>query len=229
MAEFGREDLRGSTFDWTDLSGSTFRAASLNNVTIRGTDLHHVKMTGVELWDVDISGEVSGLRINGVDVTPLRRGGDGAPRPRPGEDAPRRPRRLPRGLGPARGAVGRHHRPGPTASTRRCCTSRSTASGRSSRRCATSAFATDCVGPPAIARRPVAVAPARPAVGRGARRPGRPARPRRAGRRWTRCSSCAATGRATVRRVLDGLTEESLDGDTTPPAAPGGPRPARSR
>lgn len=69
MAEFGKEDLSGSTFDWTDLSGSTFRAASLSNVTIRGTDLHHVKMTGVELWDVDISGEVSGLRINGVDVT----------------------------------------------------------------------------------------------------------------------------------------------------------------
>ena len=69
MAEFGTEDLRGSTFDRTDLSGSTFRGASLSNVTIRGTDLHHVKMTGVELWDVDISGEVSGLRINGVDVT----------------------------------------------------------------------------------------------------------------------------------------------------------------
>ena len=69
MAEFGEEDLSGSTFDWTDLSGSTFRAASLSNVTIRGTDLHHVKMTGVELWDVDISGEVRGLRINGVDVT----------------------------------------------------------------------------------------------------------------------------------------------------------------
>ena len=69
MAEFGEEDLSGSTFDWTDLSGSTFRAASLSNVTIRGTDLHHVKMAGVELWDVDISGEVSGLRINGVDVT----------------------------------------------------------------------------------------------------------------------------------------------------------------
>src|SRR4051812_34344306 len=69
MATFGDEDLSGSTFDWTDLSGSTFRAASLSNVTIRGTDLHHVKMTGVELIDVDISGEIDGLRINGVDVT----------------------------------------------------------------------------------------------------------------------------------------------------------------
>jgi hypothetical protein len=69
MATFGDEDLGGSTFDWTNLSGSTFRAASLSNVTIRGTDLHHVKMTGVELIDVDISGEIEGLRINGVDVT----------------------------------------------------------------------------------------------------------------------------------------------------------------
>lgn len=69
MGEFGEEDLSGSTFDWTDLSGSTFRAASLSNVTIRGTDLHHVKMSGVELWDVDISGEIKDLRINGVDVT----------------------------------------------------------------------------------------------------------------------------------------------------------------
>lgn len=69
MAEFGEEDLSGSTFDWTDLSGSTFRAASLSNVTIRGTDLHHVRMRGVELIDVDITGEIDGLRINGVDVT----------------------------------------------------------------------------------------------------------------------------------------------------------------
>lgn len=69
MAEFGKEDLSGSTFDWTDLSGSTFRAASLSDVTIKGTDLHRVKMTGVELYDVDISGDINGLRINGVDVT----------------------------------------------------------------------------------------------------------------------------------------------------------------
>lgn len=69
MAEFGEEDLSGSTFDWTDLSGSTFRAASLSDVTIRGTDLHRVKMTGVELYDVDISGDIQGLRINGIEVT----------------------------------------------------------------------------------------------------------------------------------------------------------------
>ncbi len=69
MAEFGKEDLSGSTFDWTDLSGSTFLYASLSDTTIRGTDLHRVKMRGVELWDVDITGEIRGLTINGVDVT----------------------------------------------------------------------------------------------------------------------------------------------------------------
>lgn len=69
MAEFGKEDLSGSTFDWTDLSGSTFLNASLSDITIRGTDLHRVKMRGVELWDVDITGEIRGLTINGVDVT----------------------------------------------------------------------------------------------------------------------------------------------------------------
>ena len=69
MAEFGKEDLSGSTFDWTDLSGSTFLYASLSDTTIRGTDLHRVTMRGVELWDVDISGEIRGLVVNGVDVT----------------------------------------------------------------------------------------------------------------------------------------------------------------
>jgi hypothetical protein len=69
VAEFGADDLSGSTFDWTDLSGSTFRAASLSDVTIRGTDLHRVRMRGVELYDVDITGDVQGLRINGIDVT----------------------------------------------------------------------------------------------------------------------------------------------------------------
>ncbi len=69
MAKFGKEDLSGSTFDWTDLSGSTFLNASLSDTTIRGTDLHRVRMRGVELWDVDITGEIQGLTVNGVDVT----------------------------------------------------------------------------------------------------------------------------------------------------------------
>jgi uncharacterized damage-inducible protein DinB len=69
VAEFGKEDLSGSTFDWTDLSGSTFRYASLSDVMIRGTDLYRVRMRDVELMDVDISGEIERVVINGVDVT----------------------------------------------------------------------------------------------------------------------------------------------------------------
>jgi hypothetical protein len=69
VAEFGEEDLSGSTFDWTDLSGSTFRYASLSDVKIRGTDLYRVTMRDVELRDVDVSGEIERLVVNGVDVT----------------------------------------------------------------------------------------------------------------------------------------------------------------
>jgi len=69
VAEFGKEDLSGSTFDWTDLSGSAFRAASMSDTTFRATDFYRVKMRGVELLDVDISGEIRGLVVNGVDVT----------------------------------------------------------------------------------------------------------------------------------------------------------------
>ncbi|MGH3348184.1 MAG: pentapeptide repeat-containing protein, partial [Nocardioides sp.] len=69
MAEFGKEDLSGSTFDWTDLSGSVFDAASMSDTTFRATDFYRVSMRGVELFDVDISGEIRGLVINGVDVT----------------------------------------------------------------------------------------------------------------------------------------------------------------
>ena len=69
MAEFGKEDLSRSTFDWTDLSGSAFRAASMSDTTFRDVDFYRVRMRGVELLDVDISGEIKGLVINGVDVT----------------------------------------------------------------------------------------------------------------------------------------------------------------
>ena len=65
MAEFGKEDLSGSTFDWTDLSGSTFNAASLSNVRIRATDLHHVRMSGVELYDV-VTVDTTDVRVVGI-------------------------------------------------------------------------------------------------------------------------------------------------------------------
>ncbi|HET8560957.1 MAG TPA: DinB family protein [Marmoricola sp.] len=71
MAEFTDRDLRGSRFEHVDLSGATFRDVALGGARFRGVELDHVEMRGVVLLDVDISGEVEGVRINGVDVGPL--------------------------------------------------------------------------------------------------------------------------------------------------------------
>jgi uncharacterized damage-inducible protein DinB len=61
MTEFRSKDLRGSTFHEVDLRDSRFREVWFSNVVMRG----------VALVDVDIDGEISNLRINGVDVAPL--------------------------------------------------------------------------------------------------------------------------------------------------------------
>jgi uncharacterized damage-inducible protein DinB len=61
MTNFEAQDLRGSTFREVDLRDSVFREVSFDNVLMRG----------VALVDVDIDGEVENVRINGVDVVPL--------------------------------------------------------------------------------------------------------------------------------------------------------------
>lgn len=55
------DDLRGATFGDADLTGAEFRE----------TVLSQVRMRGVILEDADIDGYIVGLRVNGVDVTPL--------------------------------------------------------------------------------------------------------------------------------------------------------------
>jgi len=71
MADFFREDLRGSTFERVDLNGAQFRTADLSEAQFRNVYLHGVVMRGVELVNVDIHGEIDHLAINGVDVVPL--------------------------------------------------------------------------------------------------------------------------------------------------------------
>jgi len=71
MPEFTGKDLRGSRFDRADLSGSEFRNVDLRSSWFRDADMHDVVMRGVELVRVDINGEVLDLTINGVDVGPL--------------------------------------------------------------------------------------------------------------------------------------------------------------
>jgi len=71
MAEFVSKDLRGSRFERADLSGSEFRAVDLRHARFRGVDMDGVVMRGVELVRVDITGEILDVTINGVDVGPL--------------------------------------------------------------------------------------------------------------------------------------------------------------
>ena len=61
VADFSRQDLSGSRFQQVDLSRAQFRAV----------DLTGSRFVGVELVDVDITGELQDVRINGVDVAPL--------------------------------------------------------------------------------------------------------------------------------------------------------------
>jgi hypothetical protein len=71
MVDFVRADLRGSRFERVDLSGAQLRAVDLTDARFRGVYLRGVVMRGVELVDADIYGEIVNLTINGVDVGPL--------------------------------------------------------------------------------------------------------------------------------------------------------------
>jgi uncharacterized damage-inducible protein DinB len=71
MTDFIRQDLKGSRFDRVDLSGADLRAVDLANARFRGVDLRGVVMRGVELVNVDIDGEIENVTINGVDIGPL--------------------------------------------------------------------------------------------------------------------------------------------------------------
>jgi hypothetical protein len=71
MADFTGEDLAGARFERTGLRGAEFRASDLSGALFRGVDLSGVVMRGVELVGVDITGEIVDVTINGVDIGPL--------------------------------------------------------------------------------------------------------------------------------------------------------------
>ncbi len=71
MADFIHADLRGSRFERVDLSDAQLRAVDLSGARFRGVDLSGAVMRGVELVDADIHGEIVDLRINGIDIGPL--------------------------------------------------------------------------------------------------------------------------------------------------------------
>jgi DinB superfamily/Pentapeptide repeats (8 copies) len=71
MADFIDADLRGARFERADLHGAEFRAADLAQARFLGVDLSGAVMRGVELVDVEIYGEIENVTINGVDIGPL--------------------------------------------------------------------------------------------------------------------------------------------------------------
>jgi len=71
VPEFIGADLRGSRFEHTDLSGARLRAVDLTDADFRGVDMTRVVMRGVDMLDVDISGDIENVTINGVDIGPL--------------------------------------------------------------------------------------------------------------------------------------------------------------
>jgi uncharacterized damage-inducible protein DinB len=71
MADFIHADLRGSRFERADLSGAQLHAVDLSGARFRGVNLSGAVMRGVELSGADIHGEIENLTINGVDIGPL--------------------------------------------------------------------------------------------------------------------------------------------------------------
>jgi DinB superfamily/Pentapeptide repeats (8 copies) len=71
MADFTDENLRGSRFEEVDLTGAEFRAVDLSNARFGSVDMTGVVMRGVDLVNVDIHAVIANLRINDVDVGPL--------------------------------------------------------------------------------------------------------------------------------------------------------------
>jgi uncharacterized damage-inducible protein DinB len=71
MAEFTQQDLSGSRFERVRLTAAEFRATDLSGTRFLGVDLTGTLMRGVELVDARIDGEIGNLVINGVEVGPL--------------------------------------------------------------------------------------------------------------------------------------------------------------
>jgi uncharacterized damage-inducible protein DinB len=70
MADFVDADLRGSRFERVDLTGTRLRNVDLVDAEFRAVDPTGMVMRGVELANVDIHGEIVNMTVNGVDIGP---------------------------------------------------------------------------------------------------------------------------------------------------------------
>jgi hypothetical protein len=71
VTDFTDENLTGSRFEGVYLTGASFHDVDLTGARFRLVDLTGARIRDAALVDVDISGEISNLRVNGVDVGPL--------------------------------------------------------------------------------------------------------------------------------------------------------------
>jgi hypothetical protein len=70
-ARFERARLTGASFEDVYLDGATFHDVDLRGASLRQVDLRGLRARDVWLEDVDITGDVENLVVNGVDVAPL--------------------------------------------------------------------------------------------------------------------------------------------------------------
>ncbi len=70
-ARFERVSLRGATFTKVKLNDARMHAVDLTGVQIRGALFNGSRMRNVELVDVEIDAELQNVVVNGVDIAPL--------------------------------------------------------------------------------------------------------------------------------------------------------------
>ena len=71
MPDFIHADLRGSRFEDVELGGAQFWGVDLSGARFRAVDLTGAVMRGVDLVNVEIFGEIENAIVNGVDIAPL--------------------------------------------------------------------------------------------------------------------------------------------------------------
>jgi hypothetical protein len=71
VADFNGENLTGSRFERVNLTDARFRDVDFSNARFDRADLTGATFRGAALISVELSGWISDLRVNGVDVVPL--------------------------------------------------------------------------------------------------------------------------------------------------------------
>jgi hypothetical protein len=71
VTEFISQNLTGARFEDVHLTGARFHDVDLSGARFRLVDLTGAVIRDAALVNVEISGEISNLRVNGVDVVPL--------------------------------------------------------------------------------------------------------------------------------------------------------------